>query len=520
MPQPSLNSSSGFSKQEPDEYRKYIQPEDNTESFDLQNKIETPNKAQDWYYGTEELLDALPRLWTRSLLYVVFGFIVIILPWSMLSKVDETGSARGRIEPKGATQKLDTPASGSITFVRVKEGETVKAGQVLLELDSDVLKTQLEQANLKLGGLQNRQGSLEILKNQLIISVQTQKQQNQAQQLAKLSQVEQAQQNLNTLKATYNFQNAQQLAKVNQTQQALGSGKAVYKVAEISFQGAQEKVPRYQKAYEQGVISQDRFSEVKQLEKENYQLLVKAQTEISQAQSSLQEQQNIYQKTLLQAQSEIQQASLRLQQEQRNYQSLIHAGKLAELQIQEQLKELQTQINSLKSEIAQTRSQILSIKIELRQRVVRSPIDGVIFEFPITKAGAVVQIGQRIAQIAPEHAGLVLKANMPSTESGFMKVGMPVKIKFDAYPFQEYGIVEGKVNWISPDSKARETLQGNIETYELEITLKQPYIKNGDKHIPLTAGQTATAEVIVRQRRMIDYMLDPFKKLQKSGLEL
>ncbi|MCC5651689.1 HlyD family secretion protein [Nostoc sp. XA013] len=520
MPQPSLNSSSGFSKQEPDEYRKYIQPEDNTESFELQNKIETPNKTQDWYYGTEELLDALPRLWTRSLLYVVFGFIVIILPWSMLSKVDETGSARGRIEPKGATQKLDTPASGSITFVRVKEGETVKAGQILLELDSDVLKTQLEQANLKLGGLQNRQGSLEILKNQLIISVQTQKQQNQAQQLAKLSQVEQAQQNLNTLKATYNFQNAQQLAKVNQTQQALGSGKAVYKVAEINFQGAQEKVPRYQKAYEQGVISQDRFSEVKQLEKENYQLLVKAQTEISQAQSSLQEQQNIYQKTLLQAQSEIQQASLRLQQEQRNYQSLIHTGKLAELQIQEQLKELQTQINSLKSEIAQTRSQILSIKIELRQRVVRSPIDGVIFELPTTKAGAVVQIGQRIAQIAPEHAGLVLKANMPNTESGFMKVGMPVKIKFDAYPFQEYGIVEGKVNWISPDSKSRETPQGNIETYELEITLKQPYIKNGDKHIPLTAGQTATAEVIVRQRRMIDYMLDPFKKLQKSGLEL
>ncbi|MEH2438569.1 MAG: HlyD family efflux transporter periplasmic adaptor subunit [Nostoc sp.] len=520
MPHPSLNSSSGFSKQEPNEYRKYTQPEDNAESFDLQNKIETPNKAQDWHYGTEELLDALPRLWTRSLLYVLFGFIAIALPWSMLSKVDETGNARGRIEPKGATQKLDTPASGSITFVRVKEGETVKAGQVLLELDSDVLKTQLEQANLKLEGLQNRQSSLEILKNQLIISVQTQKQQNQAQQLAKLSQIEQVQQNLNTLKATYNFQKAQQLAKVDQTQQALGSGKAVYKVAEISFRGAQEKVPRYKKAYEQGVISQDRFSEIKQLEKENYELLLKAKTEISQAQSSLQEQQNIYQKTLLQAQSEIQQASLRLQQEQRNYQSLIHAGKLAELQIEAQLKELQTQINSLKSEIAQTRSEIISIKIQLRQRVVRSPIDGVIFELPITKAGAVVQIGQRIAQIAPEYAGLVLKANMPNTKSGFMKVGMPVKIKFDAYPFQEYGIVEGKLNWISPDSKVRETPQGNIETYELEITLKQPYIKNGDKHIPLTAGQTATAEVIVRQRRMIDYMLDPFKKFQKSGLEL
>jgi HlyD family secretion protein len=149
---------------------------------------------------------------------------------------------------------------------------------------------------------------------------------------------------------------------------------------------------------------------------------------------------------------------------------------------------------------------------------VRSPINGVIFELPTSKPGAVVQPGQRVAQIAPKNADLVLKANMPSQESGFLKVNMPVKIKFDAYPFQEYGIIPGKVTWISPDSKVSETPQGRIESYELEITLDQQYIQNGDKHIQLAPGQTATAEVIVRQRRVIDLMLDPFKKLQKGGL--
>jgi HlyD family secretion protein len=109
---------------------------------------------------------------------------------------------------------------------------------------------------------------------------------------------------------------------------------------------------------------------------------------------------------------------------------------------------------------------------------------------------------------------------MPNQQSGFLKVGMPVKVKFDAYPFQEYGIVPGKVNRISPDSKVSQTPQGNIESFELEIALNQPYIPNGDKRIALTPGQTATAEVIVRQRRLIDYILDPFKKLQKSGLDL
>ena len=109
---------------------------------------------------------------------------------------------------------------------------------------------------------------------------------------------------------------------------------------------------------------------------------------------------------------------------------------------------------------------------------------------------------------------------MPNQDSGFLKLGMPVKVKFDAYPFQEYGIVQGKVTWISPDSKITQTPQGNIENYELEITLDQQYVENGNKRISLGAGQTANAEVIIRQRRVIDFVLDPFKKLQKGGLEI
>ncbi|ARV61423.1 HlyD family secretion protein [Nostocales cyanobacterium HT-58-2] len=523
MPNPSHNSSSVIVKTEPDEYQNYVHPHETVESTDLSHQTDAAqeaNEANDWYYGTEELLDALPKAWTRSLLYVLIAFTVIVLPWTMLSKVDETGSARGRIEPRGATQKLDSPTSGSVTVVRVKEGDTVKENQILLELDSDVLRTELKQVLTKLDGLQNRRENLEILKNQLTLSLRTQQQQNQAQQLAKMSQVEQAQQNLNALKAVYNLQKEEKLAKVNQSKQLLESSKAAYKLAEVRLRASQEKVPRYQKAYEDGVMAQDRFKEVEQAAKENYEHLVQARSEISQAQSSLEEQQSSYQKSLQQAQSEIQQAELRLQEEQRSYQSLIHTGELAELKAQEQLKELQTQINSLQSEIAQTGSQITSYKIQLRQRVLRSPINGVIFELPITKSGSVIQAGQRVAQIAPQNAAFVLKAQMPSQQSGFLKVGMPVKIKFDAYPFQDYGVVHGKVSQISPDSKIVETNQGKTETFELEITLDQPYIQNGNKRIALTPGQTATAEVIVRQRRVIDFILDPFKKLQAGGLEL
>lgn len=79
------------------------------------------NKNSGWYYGTEELLDALPRRWTRSLLYFLIVFTSIVLPWAMLSQVDETGSARGRIEPLGETQRLDAQVGGNVIDVKVFE---------------------------------------------------------------------------------------------------------------------------------------------------------------------------------------------------------------------------------------------------------------------------------------------------------------------------------------------------------------------------------------------------------------
>ncbi|NMG08712.1 HlyD family efflux transporter periplasmic adaptor subunit [Brasilonema sp. UFV-L1] len=481
---------------------------------------DTVGKASDWYYATEELLDALPRVWPRSVMYLLLSLSGVVLPWAVLSKVDEIGSARGRLEPLKATQKLDSPVSASVTHVNVKEGESVKSDQILLELDSNVLKTDLEQVLKKLEGLQNKLENLELLKKQLTLSMRTQQQQNQAQQSAQLSRIEQAQQNLNSLKSVYNLQKQEKLAKVNQMQRAVESNKAAEKLAGVSFQASQERVSRYEQAWRDGVMSQDRYLETDQLAKENHERLIKARSDTFQTEESLKEQQSAYQKMLHQAQSEIQQAELRLQQEQRNYQTQLYTGQLAYLKTEEELKQLQTQIKTLQSEINQTKSQEISLNIQLNQRIVRSPIDGVIFAFPFQKPGAVVQVGQMIAQIAAKGDPLVIRAQLPSQESGFLQVGNPVKVKFDAYPFQDYGVVLGHVSRISPDSKVVETKQGNMEIFEVEITLAQSYIQNGSKRILLTPGQTATAEVIVRQRRVIDYVLDPFKKLQKGGLDL
>ena len=155
------------------------------------------------------------------------------------------------------------------------------------------------------------------------------------------------------------------------------------------------------------------------------------------------------------------------------------------------------------------------------------------FQFPIQNAGATVQSGDTVAIIAqvdnPLYASLesdlVLRAKMPSSETAFLETGLPAKIKFDAYPFQDYGIVEGRVSWISPDSKDANEGQptqtpGQSEFFEIEISINQTHIGNKTEDIAIAPGQTATAEIIIRQRRLIDYFLDPFQKLRKGGIEL
>ncbi len=70
----------------------------------------------------------------------------------------------------------------------------------------------------------------------------------------------------------------------------------------------------------------------------------------------------------------------------------------------------------------------------------------------------------------------------------FLKKGMPVKIKFDAYPFQDYGVIKGSIISISPDSKIEQIIQGKKETFELEISLDKPYIQTDEKRTLLTPG--------------------------------
>ena len=480
----------------------------------------TPNNRDDWSHGTKELLDILPQVWTRGLLYCLTLFTVIALPWAMFSQVEETGKARGQLEPQGQTFKLDAPVAATVAKIQVKEGEAVKAGQSLLVLESELVQWELRQAQEKLEGELNRLAQLELLQDQLVVALATQRQQNQAQELEKQAQVHQAQQNLESLKNSYNLQKEEKLAQVRQAQQDIEYSQTAHQLAAIRLKNAQREVQRYQEASEGGIVSAIQVAERKDMEQEKQRVYDQTKSDIEQAKLRWAEQRSSYERTIQQAQAEIEQAQLQLKEQKSSYQSLMGSGELAVLKSMEQLKNLETQITTLKADIAQSKSQIDSLEFQLNQRVLESPIEGTVFRLPIQGSGEVVQPGEMIAEIAPKGTSLLLRAQMGTTESGSLAQGMSVKMKFDAYPFQDYGVVEGKLVEISPTTEEVETPEGKVTAYNLEIQLNQTCIPTPNECIALRPGDTATAEVIVRQRRIIDFILDPFKKLQKGGLEL
>jgi hemolysin D len=486
-----------------------------------QNKL--PILSDDgWSSVTQEQLEALPQVWTRGLLYFLGIFALIALPWALFSKVDETTVARGRLEPKGATIRLDAKSSGTVVAVRAKEGQSVQKGQVLLELESDVLRNDFQQAQAKLSGQINRLAQNELIKNQVISSLAVQAQQNQSQRFEKQAQVAQAKQTLSSTENSAPVQEAEKLADVEKAEANLEDARRALKVSSERHQNNLAEVERYRKLWQQGVIPEIKVVEVQQQANESSNALIRAEGTVHDAEKLLQGQRKTYQKLKQQLQAEQTQSKLRLQEQQGNQQSLEQGGELTLSKNQQQLDDLEAQITTLKSEIKQTQKQIQSLTLQLEQRIVRSPDNGIIFQFPIKKAQAFIQPGQVVAQIAPQGLPLILKAQASSQETGQMKVGMPVKLKFDAYPFQDYGVVPGRLKWISPDSKTIDLGQGQgqAEVFELEVALDKTYIENVDKRIQLTPGQSATAETIIRQRRIIDFILDPFRQLQKSGLKL
>jgi HlyD family secretion protein len=140
-----------------------------------------------------------------------------------------------------------------------------------------------------------------------------------------------------------------------------------------------------------------------------------------------------------------------------------------------------------------------------------APVSGVITDVASTQRGDKVQANMPLGAIAPKDARAVVKIEIAERDRAFLHEGQPVKLKFNAFPYQRYGVIDGTLDYISPATKPSQ--QDKQPVYEGRVTLSRNYFEVAGTHYPLRYGMTASAEVVVRERRLIDLGLDPFREL-------
>lgn len=420
-----------------------------------------------WSTSLHNLLDQPASTFPQKLIMGGMVFCLAFGAWAWVGQIEQVGEARGQLVPKGRVYKIDPVDPGKIARIAVKEGEAVKAGQVIVEMDNQLDTNEVERLQQTLVAdklqLSQKQAMIEKIGLEAETRAAIANADIQAQQTAIAASKENA-------------------ATTRQLLTQLGTDAAAY----------QSRLKRLKPFVEQGALARDQLFEAEQAVRDRQRAITESQGELKQALTEA----NRLQAGLIQKQAE---------------------KRTAQLEAQQRIGQLEVEMTQLQAKIAESKNLLSSAKAKLEQSFLYAPVTGYVSSLNIDNIGQVVQPGQTVAEMAPNSAPLVLSATLSNQEAGFVKTGMPVQVKFDAYPYQDYGIVPGKVTSISPDAKADEKL-GPV--YRVEVALDRNYVTAKNQTIEFKPGQTASADIVIRRRRIADILLEPFRQLQKGGLNL
>jgi multidrug efflux pump subunit AcrA (membrane-fusion protein) len=167
----------------------------------------------------------------------------------------------------------------------------------------------------------------------------------------------------------------------------------------------------------------------------------------------------------------------------------------------------------LQNRIARLQSEIAAAELAMQNTTVTAPVSGVVTTMEVRSAGTVLQPGQTLATISPAGARLLVEAFVPNKDIAFIEKGLPAKLKFDAFPFQDYGAIEGTVIEVSPDAQLD---KDSRSFYKVIIAPQKTEMAARDKNIPLRTGLTLTAEIVTERKSILSLILEPFRKLKSK----
>ncbi|WP_166303266.1 HlyD family type I secretion periplasmic adaptor subunit [Bradyrhizobium sp. 2S1] len=442
-----------------------------------------------------EITESPPSPIGRAIGASIIAAFCVALLWASLGHVDIVATATGKIVPGGRTKLIQPFESGVVRAIHVRDGQRVKAGDVLIELDptmtgadqeryrSDLLAAELEVARLRAALADDPLAAFQAPRGASAADIDLHRQflaSQRAEQQAKLAEIERQQSQKDAERSTISAN----VGKIQATIPVLTERVEIRKT----------------------LLDKALGSKVTYLSE--YQDLVGLQQDLILQQSRLREADAAI--ALLKETRERSAAEYR----RTTYDALAKAEQKAAGVAQEVVK-------------AEQRTKLQQLT---------APVDGVVQQLAVHTVGGVVAQAQALAVVVPSESHLEIEAMLSNRDIGFVHPGQQAEIKVDTFNFTRYGLLHGEVLSVSSDAITRDRpqgasndrAQGSVQSgsesrgqeleYAARVSLDRTQMQVEDKQVKLGPGMAVTVEIKTGTRRIISYLLSPLARHQQEAL--
>lgn len=183
------------------------------------------------------------------------------------------------------------------------------------------------------------------------------------------------------------------------------------------------------------------------------------------------------------------------------------------------LQETQAELNKAEEELSTARELLIQRKEQVNNTVLKAPLNGTVKNVRVTTLGGVLRPGDELMQIVPEEDNLLVEAKVKPADVAFLKPGLPVSVKIDAYDYTIYGSLNGKLTYISADTMSDDLKRDEQASYRVQVkTDSLQFDRNPGQELPLQPGMTATIEVKTGRNTVWSYILKPIVKTLNESL--
>lgn len=388
-----------------------------------------------------------------------------LFAWSALATVPQAAHGEARVVPSQRLQIIQAVDGGIITDVMVREGELVRAGQTLVQIDTTRFSSSLKEkeaieASLKLREArliaQLKRGSMEVSGNLQDGFPQLYLQESML---------------LQTKLQEWNAQTEIFEQQLNQRQRELDEAQSRALAAKSSLDISERELASLRPLLRSGAVSP---VEVLRLERE----VARAKGDYDGANAQI----NRLRSAIGEARQKIQEVNLKQQNEAR------------------------TELSELKGRLASLEQNQVELSDRVNQATLRAPVDGLVQRILFNTRGAVVPAGREVIELVPIDEELVFETRVNPRDIAFIKPEQHATVRVTAYDYTLYGALKGKVAGISADSLFDE--YGN-PYFVVRVTVPRTDIHSELRLIP---GMVAEVSIQTDERTVLSYLTKPFHR--------